>query len=174
MSAVSVVVPVLNASRTLPACLAALARLSPPPLELLLVDNGSTDGSVQILETFAKNHNGAARVLTEPRRGAAAARNAGIRVARGQVVAFTDADCEPEERWLDGLLEPFADPSVGAVAGRVIAAPASSLMELFSALLHPSVAGHTKPTPHLDAVGGRLPNGESGCPSPPPPGGECL
>ncbi len=130
---VSVVVPVLNAARTLPRCLGSLERLDPAPAEVLLVDNGSTDGSLGLLRAFAERRSGA-RALEEPRRGAAAARNAGIRAATGDVVAFTDSDCEPESGWLEHLTWPFTDPRVGAVAGRVTAAPAASIIELFSAL----------------------------------------
>lgn len=135
MLTVSVVVPVYNAMRTLPRCLAALAQLSPAPDEILVVDNGSTDGSGGRLEAFALEcGGGGVRVLHEPRRGAAAARNAGIRAAKGEVIAFTDADCAPEPAWLRHLTEPFEDPTVGAVAGRVVAAPPTATLELFSAL----------------------------------------
>ncbi len=136
MPGVSVVVPVRDAAGTLPGCLQALAGLNPAPLEILLLDNGSTDGSLAILRAFAARRAGVpTRVLEESRPGAAAARNAGIREARGDVVAFTDADCLPDAAWLEHLTLPFADPSVGAVAGRVTAAPPASTLELFSALL---------------------------------------
>ena len=140
---VSVVVPVLNAARTLPYCLGSLERLDPAPSQVLLVDNGSTDGSLGLLRAFAERRSGA-RALEEPRRGAAAARNAGIRAATGDVVAFTDSDCEPESEWLDHLTRPFTDARVGAVAGRVTAAPAGSITELFSAL-------YTLQSPNLPA-----------------------
>src|SRR2546425_2443563 len=52
---VSVVVPIRNASRTLPACLAALERLEPPPMEIILVDNGSTDESLSLMRRFARS-----------------------------------------------------------------------------------------------------------------------
>ncbi|MGH7432183.1 MAG: glycosyltransferase family 2 protein, partial [Candidatus Methylomirabilales bacterium] len=74
---VSAVIPVRNAIRTLPDCLAALERLEPAPAEILLVDNGSTDGSLLLLRAFARDRAAErAQVLEEPRRGAAAARNA--------------------------------------------------------------------------------------------------
>jgi GT2 family glycosyltransferase len=135
MLPVSVVVPVLNASRTLPSCLQALLRLEPTPEEIIVVDNGSTDGSLSILQAFAADHpDRTIHILHETRRGAAAARNTGIRAATGEVIAFTDADCAPEAAWLQFLTVPFEEPTVGAVAGRVVPAPASSPLELFSAL----------------------------------------
>ncbi len=135
MLTTSVVIPVRNGARTLPRCLAAVARLDPAPLELVLVDNGSTDGSRGLLEAAVRDGAGpSARLLDESRRGAAAARNTGIAAAKGELIAFTDADCAPEPDWLARLTEPFASPRVGAVAGRVTAAAASSTVELFSAL----------------------------------------
>src|SRR5881296_2161123 len=135
MLSVSVVVPIFNAIRTLPFCLSALERLDPRPLETLLVDNGSTDGTLALLHDFAQKHRSFdVKVLEEPRRGAAAARNTGFRAAKGEVIAFIDSDCAPEPAWLSYLIEPFNDPRVGAVAGRVVAAPPASIMELFSAL----------------------------------------
>lgn len=121
MPAVSVVIPVLNAARTLPRCLEALATLDPTPAEILLVDNGSTDNSVALLTTFAREV-GPQRVsiVREARRGAAAARNAGVRIAGGDIIAFTDADCVPAPDWVHHLRAPFSDGRVGAVAGRVM------------------------------------------------------
>ncbi|MFI5341328.1 MAG: glycosyltransferase, partial [Candidatus Methylomirabilales bacterium] len=159
MLSVSLVVPVRNAARTLPHCLAALRCLDPPPAEVFLVDNGSTDGSLPLLREFV-SHAGreAAQLLQEPRRGAAAARNAGIRAARGDVIAFTDADCAPEPGWLRHLIQPFQDPAIGAVAGRVAPAPATSTVELFSTL-------YTLRLPERPARHGRWTPWEGGYPT---------
>ncbi len=135
MLSVSVVVPIRNAIRTLPYCLAALERLDPLPEEIVLVNNGSTDGSAELLRDFARRHaSRGVHVADEPRRGISRARNAGIRVARGDVIAWTDADCAPAPTWLRHLVPPFADPAVGGVAGRVLPAPGISLVELFCGL----------------------------------------
>jgi glycosyltransferase involved in cell wall biosynthesis len=134
-AAVSVVVPVLNASRTLPACLAAVAQLDPPPIEILFVDNGSVDGGPSIIQAFQRDHPSVpVRVLTEPRRGASAARNRGIQAAKGDIVVFTDSDCSPDPAWLRQLVPAFADPAIAAAAGRIVAAPARSTVERFCAL----------------------------------------
>src|SRR5205809_152715 len=131
---VSVVVPVLNAARTLPSCLAALDRLDPGPTEILLVDNGSTDGSLELMQKFTDGGRHARRrLLHEQRRGASVSRNTGLRAARGDIVAFTDADCAPEMDWLAQLVQPLADPSVGAAAGRVVGS-GRTVTEQFCAL----------------------------------------
>jgi glycosyltransferase involved in cell wall biosynthesis len=97
---VSVVVPFFDAAATLPACLAALAAQSQArdEYELILVDDGSTDGGGHAVEP------GGARLIRQSHRGAAAARNAGIEAARAPWVAFTDADCVPSRGWLRALL----------------------------------------------------------------------
>lgn len=134
---ISVVVPVRNAAPMLPACLRALGELHPAPHEILLVDNGSSDESPELLRSFAAARNGSGvvvKVLEEDRRGASAARNRGLFASSGDVVAFTDADCRPARDWLARLREPFGDETVAAVAGRVEAETSSSTLELFSAL----------------------------------------
>lgn len=135
MLTASVVIPVRDAARTLEACLASLTRLDPAPLELVLVDNGSTDDGPALLRAFAARSGAVpVRLLSEPRRGAARARNAGFRAAAGDVVAFTDADCRVDRAWLAALLKPFADPSIGAVAGRIAGAAPATACEAFSGL----------------------------------------
>jgi O-antigen biosynthesis protein len=134
MLSISVAVPIRNAVRTLPYCLEALARLDPMPREILLINNGSTDGSHELLRAFARAQGDRVRVVEEPRRGISRARNAGIRAATGQVIAWTDADCAPSSAWLHHLVQPFSDPTIGGVAGRVLAAPASTLVERFCGL----------------------------------------
>lgn len=131
----SIVVPVLNAARTLPACLRALAHLRPSPDEVVLVDNGSIDESLLLAKTFAReSHPFRTQILSATPRGASLARNRGIKAAGGDIILFTDADCSPAPDWLGRLLEPFDDHRIGAVAGRVVGDPGSTLPELFSAL----------------------------------------
>jgi len=133
MLTISLVIPVLNAERTLVLCLNALEQLNPQPLEIILVDNGSTDGTLPLAKQFqARVAN--CLILHEPKRGASAARNAGIHAARGDIVAFTDGDCAPRRDWLEHVLQPFAEARVGAVAGKIVGATSTSLLELFSAL----------------------------------------
>ena len=147
----SVIIPVLNAARTLPACLEALSRLRPRPFELVLVDNGSTDGSRAILHAFVQQHRDWVRLLEEDRRGASVSRNAGSWCAHGDILVFTDADCAPRTDWLKQLLAPLSDPTVGAVAGRIESASSGSTLQLFSALYTlqspPQPSRHTRWTP---------------------------
>jgi cellulose synthase/poly-beta-1,6-N-acetylglucosamine synthase-like glycosyltransferase len=113
MSLASVIVPVHNGASTLRACLRALAdqTVARASYEVIVVDDGSTDASAAIAEQCG------ARVVCQAHAGAAAARNNGARAARGEMLLFTDADCEPEQGWVEAMLAPFADPEVAGVKG---------------------------------------------------------
>ncbi len=116
---VSVVIPARNAAHTLPDCLEALVRQVRPADEVVLVDNGSTDATGDVARRFRERLPGL-RVVYEPRPGEAVARNRGVAEAKGDVLAFTDADCVPHEDWLARALEAVErDPPCHAVAGEV-------------------------------------------------------
>ena len=116
---ISIVVPVFNESRNLGALLHSIEKLNWPEdrRELILVDNGSTDGSDDILKDAGRN---GAVVVQEQRRGSYAARNAGAAVARGEIFAFTDADCRPEPQWLLEGIGFLRHNGLDLVAGNVL------------------------------------------------------
>jgi glycosyltransferase involved in cell wall biosynthesis len=126
MPQVSVVIPALNAERTIAQALGALcAQTAAPEFEILVVDNGCSDATPQIATSFG------ARLLHEPVRGPAAARNCGLRAARGAIVAHMDADTVPSRKWLAFLSEPFEDPSVVIVAGNTLCYPPQTAAERY-------------------------------------------
>ena len=84
---VSVVMPVYNAERFLREALDSVLAQDYEPFEVIVVDDGSTDGSAAILESYP-----GLRVIRQENRGPSAARNAGIAEARGEIVAVADAD----------------------------------------------------------------------------------
>jgi mycofactocin glycosyltransferase len=116
---VSVVVPAYNAEETIDACIRSLLQLKKPAgeIEIIVVDNNSTDRTPQRIKEYAP----AIRILHEPIRGASAARNCGVAQARGVILAFIDADCVADSRWLTNLIRPLADRYVGATGGRILA-----------------------------------------------------
>jgi cellulose synthase/poly-beta-1,6-N-acetylglucosamine synthase-like glycosyltransferase len=123
---ISVVVPARNAEVTLPALLQALMPqvAAREDAEAIVVDNGSHDRTAELAVATG------ARVVREERPGAAAARNAGVRAARGELVAFLDSDCIPRPGWLDCLAGALRDvPSIGAVGGRIVAACSTNLLQ---------------------------------------------
>ena len=147
----SIVIPVLNAARTLPRTLEALTALDPAPDEIVLVDNGSTDDTPRHLQAYAAATRADVVVLRESRRGASVARNTGARAASGDIVVFTDADCCPRADWLAAVRGPLADATVGAVAGRLATTPPRGVVETFGSLFTlqapAAPARHTRWTP---------------------------
>jgi glycosyltransferase involved in cell wall biosynthesis len=114
---VSVVIPVKDDAARLERCLDALAaQVGAPPFEVVVVDNGSSDGSGD----RARRHPLAPRVLVELTPGSYAARNAGAAAAAAPLVAFTDADCIPAPGWVAQGAAALADHDVagGAVHQR--------------------------------------------------------
>lgn len=96
---VSVVIPAFNSEATLARALDSVVGQSPSPGEIIVVDDQSTDASRRIVAGYAEKN---VRLIVLPaHRGAGAARNAGIRAASGDLIAFLDSDDE----WLPGKLE---------------------------------------------------------------------
>ncbi|MFD1194713.1 glycosyltransferase family 2 protein [Seohaeicola saemankumensis] len=90
MTFASIVVPAFNVQNTLAETLDALLNQTYPDFEIIVVDDGSTDATADLLQTFC--HDPRLCVLRQANRGLAGARNSGIAAARGQVIGFCDAD----------------------------------------------------------------------------------
>ncbi|HET7622038.1 MAG TPA: glycosyltransferase [Gemmatimonadaceae bacterium] len=119
--AVSVIVCTRNRCSALAQLLEALTRLVVPPeitWELVVVDNGSTDGTAALIDSSTDRL--PVRRIFEPRKGISRARNAGLKAARGGILAFTDDDCLPAPNWLGAIVREFArDPGLAGIGGRV-------------------------------------------------------
>ena len=89
---ISVIVPAYNAARTLAATLASIAAQTRPPLEVIVVDDASTDGTVEIAVTFATRLPNLQVVRQAKNGGVSKARNAGLAASHGDLLAFLDAD----------------------------------------------------------------------------------
>jgi glycosyltransferase involved in cell wall biosynthesis len=112
----SVIIPCYNAAKFLPEAMASVLRQQYEPLEILVIDDGSTDATPQVAAALAP----AVQYLRQENRGPSAARNLGLGRARGDVIALLDAD----DLWPDGKLDLqvgrlMADPALDLVAGRV-------------------------------------------------------
>lgn len=130
---VSVIVPVYNDPRRIVTCIRALLAQTYPRdrYEVIVVDNGSTDGTA---EAAAREP---VTVLVERAiRTSYAARNRGLAAAKGEVIAFTDADCTPSARWLEAGVEALeahaADLAGGAV--RFVASARPSGAEIYDSI----------------------------------------
>jgi hypothetical protein len=131
---VSVVVPVRNGAATIADTLRSIAAQNDGrrPFEIIVVEDGSDDGSRGVVERAAMGL--PITILQGPRRGAAAAVNAGIRAASHPLVAQVDQDVVLEREWLTQLLPHFDDPRVGAVQGRYTADRSASFFARVMAL----------------------------------------
>lgn len=135
---VTVVIPVRDRARELADCLASLGRRH----RVVVVDDGSQDSDA--VARVCRDH-GAGLVRREVSGGPAAARNAGLRTATTELVAFIDSDCLPGPRAIESLAVHFADPLTAGVAPRIVSAASgrgSSLLDLGTrpAPVHPRSA----------------------------------
>ena len=99
-------------------CLASLSALSPPPREIVVVDNAPTSDATR---TVTKDVPGV-RYVREPRAGLAVARNTAVGATTADILAFTDDDVTVAPDWIAGLQVAFADPEVLAVTGLILPA----------------------------------------------------
>lgn len=122
--AVSVVVPSYNHRRYALDLVRQLAAQRHPSFELVLVDDGSTDGTFEALQQALQGTRLRGRLVRLRRNaGRSHARNTGVLHARAPVIAFTDADCLPHPEWLAEGLRALAAGDLNVVQGRVAAAP---------------------------------------------------
>ncbi|MBQ1820238.1 MAG: glycosyltransferase [Clostridia bacterium] len=110
---VSVIVPVYNTAAFLPACAESLSGQTHADLELIFVDDGSTDGSGALLDAYAADDS-RIRVIHQRNGGVSAARNAGIEAATGAYIGFVDSDDFVEPVYCEALLSAFSEhPEIG-------------------------------------------------------------
>ena len=102
-SIVSVIVPVYNVQRYLETCLDSLLCQTWPHLEIILVDDGSNDGSERICDEYAQRDS-RVKVIHQVNAGAANAKNVGLDAARGDYIAFMDSDDWAEGNWIETML----------------------------------------------------------------------
>ncbi len=117
-SSVSVVIPNWNGVEHLPTCLDSLRRQTMEGVEIIVVDNGSTDGSLQLLE---RGYPDVRLLPLGENRGFAGACNAGMRAAHGTFVVLLNNDTEVDVRWLEEVVAAFErHPEAGMVASKML------------------------------------------------------
>jgi glycosyltransferase involved in cell wall biosynthesis len=114
LSLVSVVIPAYNEENQIAGCLESVAAISHDGFEVIVVDDNSTDKTVEVASRYP------VRVIRRSSRGGiAAARNSGLQAVRGEIVAFVDADCVVDKSWLQLLLSHYTDSRIAGVGGVV-------------------------------------------------------
>ena len=117
----SIVIATYNRASDLSQTLDSLAGLRPDgPWEVIVVDNNSPDGTRQVVEEAARSFPVELRYLFEREQGRSPALNAGIRAARGEIIATTDDDVRVPADWLDRAAEGLSRLGCDYVGGRVL------------------------------------------------------
>lgn len=168
---VSIIIPAYNAERTIAQCLTACLNQTHPDCELIVVDDGSTDGTRGRAKEAVERMGGTVDQIetdgvAEPRAnpalgqsllyvrqensGPAAARNLGASHATGDIFAFTDSDCVPWPDWIEQILKGFGENVAGVGGAYDIANPNSFLARM----LHEEIAvRHARSTDEVDFLG---------------------
>lgn len=125
---ISIIVPAFNEGITLRGCLESLTELNYPNYGIILIDDGSTDGTLEEAKRFESS---GVKVIHQENQGKPAALNNGIKAAKGEIVLTVDADTTIEKDSLQKIAARFAsDNRIGAVAGNVKVVPEPSLLNI--------------------------------------------
>ncbi|MBF0522352.1 MAG: glycosyltransferase [Candidatus Omnitrophica bacterium] len=127
---VSVVVCTYNREQFILKCLDSLLIQSFKNYEIIIVDDGSTDRTQELLRPY---QGGRVIIKRNPEnKGLMFSRNLGASLSSGEIIAFTDSDCVTDNFWLEELVKPFSDDQVVIVGGRIIDPPAANYWEFAS------------------------------------------
>jgi O-antigen biosynthesis protein len=141
---VSVVVATYNGAATLKLCLQSLESLNYPDYEVIVVDDGSTDATEQIVGLFPKT-----RVFRHAsNQGLSVARNTGIYAATGEIIAFTDSDCRADQDWLYYLVSDLLTSGYAGIGGHNFL-PADDSPVAASVMVSPGGPAHVMLTDRL-------------------------
>lgn len=110
----SVIIPAYNEECTIGTCLEAFEHQTIPRsfYEIIVVDDGSSDNTSERVKKYCH-----VQLFRQSNAGPAAARNQGALAARGEILLFTDADCEPASDWIEHMARPFTDPEIAGAKG---------------------------------------------------------
>lgn len=129
---ISVVIPAYNAEKSIPKTLKSLHEQSFKSFEIIVVDDGSIDRTMEISKPLAS------KVIRTENRGPAAARNAGIQHVSGEIIALLDSDCQAEKTWIESINRIFTDTKISVIMGKAIIPPSNFIGDAISALGFPA------------------------------------
>ncbi len=133
---VSVYIPCYNVENYIEKCLDGLMKQTLKPDEILIIDDGSKDRTVEIASGYPVTV-----VQHESNKGLSAARNTAVKTARNELVAAIDADCVPDSRWLEKLVKHLSDEKVAGVGGKLLESEAKTLPDRWRAFHIPQNYG---------------------------------
>ncbi|NQU57169.1 MAG: glycosyltransferase [Rhodospirillales bacterium] len=151
MTTATIIVPAYNCADVLSGCLSALSEQTVRPLEIIVVDDGSSDETAAVAESFEGVH-----LVRRPKRGGAgAARVSGVKEARADIIAFIDSDCMAPPDWLEKILGEFdRDPELVAVGGMYRHCHAKSVISMFGKFEEEYLHGFFAKTPYQSTLTG--------------------
>jgi len=122
---ISIIIPVKNEGEILKRCLNSIKNLDYPKekLEIIVADGNSYDNTKEVAESFG------AKVVLNEKEVVVSARNVGFKVAEGDLIAFTDADCTFSKLWLKNSLKYFQDYSIAGVGGPTLLPKEATVFE---------------------------------------------
>lgn len=129
MPTVGVVIPCRNEARWLPRLLDALAAQGRRPDEIVVVDDGSTDGTATVVEEWRRHSDLNVRVIAGPARGVAAAANAGVAALATDIVVRLDGHCLPAADYIARAVALASHPDVGVAGGVWVIEPSAATLE---------------------------------------------
>ena len=148
---ISVLIPAFNCADSLAKCIQSISEQTVDPLEIIVIDDGSTDDTAIVAEQFE-----AARVVRRAEQGGAgAARASGARVAKGDVLAFIDSDCIAPPDWIRNIGAEFGkNPNLGGVGGMYRHCHTKSLISIFGKFEEEFIHYNFAKTPHQSTLTG--------------------
>lgn len=112
---ITLYIPCFNSQKTIASCLDAVFKQSRPADSVLVIDDGSTDTTVEIAKRYPL------KIIKHAKnRGLAAARNSAIRNTDAEFIASLDSDCKPEKNWLDFLIKGINSPKIAGIGGKTL------------------------------------------------------
>ncbi len=129
MTPVSIIIAVYNRATFIDSCIKSILNQNYHNFELIIVDDGSTDGTKKILQNF-KNDSRIKLVFNKTNFGLMYSRNKGIKESCGEYIAFTDSDCIVDKDWISELIKPFVnDKNIMIVGGQIVDPPPTNYWE---------------------------------------------
>lgn len=141
---VSIIVCVFNGEHGIADVLESLRIQTYASIEVVVVDDGSTDGTYPIAESFTARDNRFHVVRHAHNQRLAASRNTGVIHSHGDIICFTDDDCSAERHWVAALVTAYqANPSLDGIGGKILPLSMTSLIEHYASDAKNPVYGHT-------------------------------